>query len=104
MENCDQCDSTDLISLRPAHGSKTPHAVRWCRACGSLYAWDGEWEWLVPRSIVKAKEIVEAVEADERHHYKPAAVQVNAPLALVQVALKEMKATALRILSPAKES
>ena len=31
------------------------------------------------------------IEADERHHYKPALVQVNAPLALIQVALDNRK-------------
>ena len=26
-----------------------------------------------------------AIEADERYHYKPASIQVNAPLALIQL-------------------
>lgn len=28
------------------------------------------------------------LEADERHHYEPALVQINAPLALIQVSIQ----------------
>ncbi|RLA42177.1 MAG: hypothetical protein DRQ64_00345 [Gammaproteobacteria bacterium] len=31
---------------------------------------------------------INKIEADERHHYEPALVQVNAPLALIQVGMK----------------
>lgn len=31
---------------------------------------------------------IEEIEADERYHYEDAAVQINAPLALIQVSLK----------------
>ncbi len=30
---------------------------------------------------------IETVDKDERHHYKPALIQINAPLALIQVDL-----------------
>lgn len=34
------------------------------------------------------KDEIALVESDERFHYKPALVQVNAPLALIQIQLK----------------
>ena len=41
------------------------------------------------RKLSKLREFVKIemakIEADERYHYKPALVQVNAPLALIQV-------------------
>jgi len=48
------------------------------------------------------KEIAE-VEADERFHYEPAAVQINAPLALEQVALKARHRSATQVLKLLRE-
>lgn len=36
---------------------------------------------------------LEKIEADERFHYEPAHVQINAPLALIQVGMKARHAT-----------
>lgn len=46
----------------------------------------------------KLMDIIAEVDGDERHNYPPANVQINAPLALVQVALAERKRTALEIM------
>lgn len=48
---------------------------------------------------------IDEIEADGRHHYKPALVQVNAPLALIQVELEARKQAlkfALGVLSKIK--
>jgi len=36
------CAHKRVIKLRPAQGSKTPHAFEWCEDCGALHAWDPE--------------------------------------------------------------
>ena len=44
----------------------------------------------------KLKKALHQIESDERLHYAAASVQINAPLALIQVALKE-RAIGIRI-------
>ena len=46
----------------------------------------------------EAVAILAEVQQDGRHHYPAANVEVNAPLALIQVELKAMKKVAERIL------
>lgn len=46
-----------------------------------------------------AEGLVADVEADDRFKAKAAAVQINAPLALVQVALKQQRYTAKQVLA-----
>lgn len=41
----------------------------------------------VRAAVAEIDSIIAEIEADERYHYKPALVQVNAPLALIQVEL-----------------
>ncbi len=40
------------------------------------------------KSEQEIKEMLEKVEADERLHYPPATIQINAPLALIQLELE----------------
>ena len=44
------------------------------------------------RTIDEVKKALAKVEADERLHYPPATVDINAPLALVQVELESKRA------------
>ena len=52
------------------------------------------WVWFAPKGIdasdvsVWVQNQINVIESDSRYHDKPAAVQVNAPLALVQISLK----------------
>ena len=46
----------------------------------------------------KLMDIIAEVEGDERHHYPPADVRINAPLALIQVDLAARKRTALEVM------
>lgn len=50
----------------------------------------------------EAQAIIDSVEADERFHYPPAAVDINAPLALEQVAMGAKRGAAQRILNACK--
>ena len=51
----------------------------------------------------RCREVIEAVETDERYHYTSAQVQTNAPLALVQVSLNNRIGVARYILAAARE-
>lgn len=42
-------------------------------------------------AIAKLEAAIAEIEADDRHHYKPALVQVNAPLALIQTEMSARK-------------
>ena len=54
------------------------------------------------RVLRTAREIVAEVEADARFHYKPALVQINAPLALIQVEMGACRSAALRVIAAAE--
>ena len=54
-------------------------------------------------ACVALRGIISQIEHDERHHYPPANVMVNAPLALEQVAMSTRRATAEKILAILEE-
>jgi hypothetical protein len=53
----------------------------------------------VERMRKAAQDIIDKVEADERFAYDPASVQINAPLALIQIDLAAKRFAATRILA-----
>ena len=58
----------------------------------------------VDAMLAVAKDGVALIDADERHHYEPALVQVNAPLALIQVGLDAAKRAWTAVLAAAQDN
>jgi len=43
---------------------------------------------MIDKLVEELKDAIESITSDERYHYSPAQVHINAPLALIQVAMK----------------
>ena len=54
--------------------------------------------------LAVARNGIAEVEADNRHHYEPALVQINAPLALIQVSLDARKQAFAEVIAAAQKA